>query len=580
MTKKAMYAFSGDPITYGHIDIIARASEAFDQVTIGIGANPDKKYMFNLEERTDMAKRALTKFTNVEVNSFPGLLVDYAYEQGIEIIVKGVRNAADFDYENVLHQVGESQKLGIDTHILFARPELAHISSSVVKAIQKEQGLIHEYVPLYVKQCLEARMSGQYILGVTGEVGCGKSYVCKKFEELGKQTGIPVHNIELDHIGHQILGILQEPRYQEVRDNIAKTFGESVKCKDGTIDRKLLGEVVFNSYEKLAKLNEIMATPLAIRLRREISGKKGLILFNAALIAESDMAYLCNNNTLLLHVDKATQNKRLSERNLTPEQIVKRLASQYNFVEKKSKLSQATIRDTSGKLWIADNSNDADLQAESLFNSIITDLDKYGEMRFRGLWNRINADATPDAEYARLVSTYLESHRKYHSLSHIVSGINEHAEAKHLMENPDRVLFAWFYHDSVMAIKSKVDEERSSQLAQGVCKNAVLSDEFALNVKNLILDAKHNQTPSTNDGKFIVDIDLSIFGKSPEEFEEYGRNIRKEYSHVPEDQFRAGRSAILQKFLARKQIYFTEHFRDKYESQARANLERSIRALS
>ena len=175
MTKKAMYAFSGDPITYGHIDIIARASSAFDHVVAGIGANPDKKYMFNLEERTEMAKRSLTRFKNVEVASFQGLLVDYAYEQGIEVIVKGVRNAADFDYENVLHEVGVSQKLGIDTHILFARPELAHVSSSAVKSIQKEQGLIHEYVPLYVKQCLEARMSEQYIVGVTGEIGAGKS---------------------------------------------------------------------------------------------------------------------------------------------------------------------------------------------------------------------------------------------------------------------------------------------------------------------------------------------------------------------------------------------------------------------
>ncbi|MCK5024944.1 MAG: pantetheine-phosphate adenylyltransferase, partial [Nanoarchaeota archaeon] len=116
--KKAIYAFSGDPITYGHIDVIQRVSRVFDDMIVGIGINPDKKYMFNLEERTEMAKKALVNIPNTRVSPFHGLLVDYAYESGVDVIVKGVRNSADFDYENMLHQVGESQKLGLDTHIL------------------------------------------------------------------------------------------------------------------------------------------------------------------------------------------------------------------------------------------------------------------------------------------------------------------------------------------------------------------------------------------------------------------------------------------------------------------------------
>ena len=75
---KAMYAFSGDPITFGHIDIIQRASQVFDHVIVGIGVNPQKQYTFSLEERTRMAKQSLTNIPNVEVVSFSGLLVDYA----------------------------------------------------------------------------------------------------------------------------------------------------------------------------------------------------------------------------------------------------------------------------------------------------------------------------------------------------------------------------------------------------------------------------------------------------------------------------------------------------------------------
>ena len=87
--RKAIYAFSGDPITYGHVDIIKRTADCFDEVLVGIGSNPDKKYMFTLEERTELAKKALRKVNNAYVRSFQGLLVDYAYEQNVSTIVKG-----------------------------------------------------------------------------------------------------------------------------------------------------------------------------------------------------------------------------------------------------------------------------------------------------------------------------------------------------------------------------------------------------------------------------------------------------------------------------------------------------------
>lgn len=162
-----------------------------------------------------MAKWSLQDIANVEVLSFSGLLVDYAYEKAVSVIVKGVRNPEDFNYENILHQVGESQKLGIDTHILFAKPQLAHISSGAVKEIQRNQGAIHDYVPLFVKQKLEMKVSNQFIIGVTGEMGSGKSYVSNMLQEY--KSDIPIHNIELDNIGHQILGELTDPVYVNVR---------------------------------------------------------------------------------------------------------------------------------------------------------------------------------------------------------------------------------------------------------------------------------------------------------------------------------------------------------------------------
>lgn len=371
--SKAIYAFSGDPITYGHIDIIERAASVFDEVVIGIGVNPVKDYMFTLEERTLMAKQSLKHIANIAVMPFSGLLVDFAYEKGASVIVKGVRNPEDFNYEGILHQVGESQKLGIDTHILFAKPTLSHISSGAVKEIQRNQGFIHEYVTLYVKQQLEVRISGQYIVGVTGEMGSGKSHISGMLEPLGGD--FDVHIIELDHIGHQILGELKEPVYQQIRDSIAEAFGEELVDTKGFINRKALGEIVFGDLEQLKRLNKMLYTPITVRLRREMSGKKGLILINAALLAETDMLHICNNNVVLIKAEKQTQKTRLMQRSLTPEQIKTRIACQYDHEEKKLRIDEIIERDGHGKMWILNNSPDATADSvKTLFGEIVEHL--------------------------------------------------------------------------------------------------------------------------------------------------------------------------------------------------------------
>lgn len=355
--SKAIYAFSGDPITYGHIDIIRRAATVFDELVVAIGVNPEKEYLFSLEERTRLAQQALIKYPNVTVVSFTGLLIDFAYEIGADVIVKGVRNPTDFEYEANLYKLGDSQKIGLDTFILVSRSELAHVSSSNVKQLQKDQGLIHEFVPLNVKQALEDKMSDQHIVTITGEIGSGKSYVSEKFVELGKEKKIPVFHIDLDLVTHQIYQELKEPKYQQIRDTIADEFGRDVKNDDGSINRKILGEVVFADYGKLMRLNEIMHQPLLVRIRRELSGKKGLIILNAALIIESDMTHLSNNNICLIKTDEETQHQRLLKRNLNDEQIKRRLKSQYTFEQKLESMEKIISRDSYGKIWIVDNTS-------------------------------------------------------------------------------------------------------------------------------------------------------------------------------------------------------------------------------
>lgn len=356
---KALYAFSGDPITYGHIDIVQRAAERFD-VTVGIGSNPKKSYMFSEQERTQLAQRALEPL-GVDVVTFKGLLVHFAYEQAFPTIIRGIRNAQDYADELALHQAGATQGHNIETILLLARPELNHVSSTYAKAVQLEHGDTHKFVPFPVKQALEAKMSKQSIIGLTGVSGSGKSYIGRL---LGAYDG--VHHVEMDELGHDILGRLSEPAYVSVRENIAELFGKQLLKEDGSIDRKALGATVFNDPKKLKELNGIMREPLLTRLYREIYGKQGTILINAALLADLDMTYLCNNNVILVDVNTATQERRLQERDdMTQEQVARRVNSQYSTEGKAERIQVAIASSGHGRLWRIPN-NDGDINSHEL----------------------------------------------------------------------------------------------------------------------------------------------------------------------------------------------------------------------
>lgn len=129
----AICPFSGDPITYGHIDIIERAASTFDKVIAAIGINPLKQYMFTIDERLQMAKTALAYLSNVEVDSYEGLLADFARQKSVHTIVRGIRNTEDFTYEWQLHQINESIDATLETLWLPCSTGKESISSTLIK---------------------------------------------------------------------------------------------------------------------------------------------------------------------------------------------------------------------------------------------------------------------------------------------------------------------------------------------------------------------------------------------------------------------------------------------------------------
>ncbi len=201
------------------------------------------------------------------------------------------------------------------------------------------------------------------------------------------------------------------------------------------------------------------------------------------------------------------------------------------------------------------------------------------EQRWATLWQRLGAQGDANAVYNGLVVRYSEPHRAYHTLEHIGHCIDELEQVRHLAANSDAVELALWYHDAIYDTKAKNSEERSAALAVEMVRSASLPGNLGQSVASLIMATRHTAVPTDPDVQLLVDIDLSILGQTEARFDEYERQVRKEYEWVPEDQFVAGRSAILKSFIDRPNIYSTQFFRNKYEAQARANIVRSLARL-
>lgn len=147
MQTKVICPGSFDPVTLGHIDIITRASKMFDRVVVGVLNNLAKTPMFSTEERIDLLRQATENLDNVEIVGFDGLLADYAREQGITAIVKGLRAVSDFEYE--FQQALTNKKLNpeLETVFLTSNSDFMYLSSSMVKQVAFLGGDISSFVP-------------------------------------------------------------------------------------------------------------------------------------------------------------------------------------------------------------------------------------------------------------------------------------------------------------------------------------------------------------------------------------------------------------------------------------------------
>ena len=178
-----------------------------------------------------------------------------------------------------------------------------------------------------------------------------------------------------------------------------------------------------------------------------------------------------------------------------------------------------------------------------------------------------------------VLDRYREPHRHYHTVQHLDECFERWPEIRDHAAHPAEVALALWFHDAIYDTHRSDNEALSAALARDTALGLGVAADVAQRIADLVLFTRHAVEPEGPDAEALVDVDLSILGAANARFDEYERQVRREYAWVAEETFRKRRAEVLEQFLGRRHIYSTALFRERYEPRARANLERSLHAL-
>ena len=151
MSRIALFPGSFDPITLGHVDIIERAVPLFDEIKIAVGTNSAKNYLFPLQQRVEWIEQTFAHEPKISVITYEGLTVDFAREQGVQFLLRGLRNPADFEFEKAIAQANREMVPDLETVFLLTSARFAYISSSIVREVYNHGGDFQKFVPSTVQ---------------------------------------------------------------------------------------------------------------------------------------------------------------------------------------------------------------------------------------------------------------------------------------------------------------------------------------------------------------------------------------------------------------------------------------------
>lgn len=158
MSTRAIYPGTFDPITNGHIDIVTRAAAMFDKVVLAIATSPSKNTLFTLDERVALAKKAVASLPNVDVVGFSDLMANFARATQANILIRGLRTAADFEYEMQLAYMNRHLMAELESVFLMPAKEWSFLSSTLVKEVARHHGDVSHFLPEHVHQALLERL--------------------------------------------------------------------------------------------------------------------------------------------------------------------------------------------------------------------------------------------------------------------------------------------------------------------------------------------------------------------------------------------------------------------------------------
>jgi len=156
--KTALYPGSFDPVTHGHLDLIARGALIFDRLVVAVADNPRKKPVFGVEERVAMLRRHTKRHRNVEVASFTGLAVEFAKKSGLHVLLRGVRTASDFEFEYQMALTNRALEHEVETVFMMPSEEYAFLSSTLIKEVVGNGADASRWVPRDVEKALAKRL--------------------------------------------------------------------------------------------------------------------------------------------------------------------------------------------------------------------------------------------------------------------------------------------------------------------------------------------------------------------------------------------------------------------------------------
>jgi pantetheine-phosphate adenylyltransferase len=158
--RKALYPGSFDPVTHGHLDLIARGASLFDRLVVAVAENPRKKAVFTVPERVAMLRRHTKAHGNVEVASFAGLAVEFAKANGLTVLLRGVRTASDFEFEYQMALTNRALERSVETVFMMPSEEYAFLSSTLIKEVVGNGADATRWVPKDVERALAKRLRG------------------------------------------------------------------------------------------------------------------------------------------------------------------------------------------------------------------------------------------------------------------------------------------------------------------------------------------------------------------------------------------------------------------------------------